>query len=266
MLVVPVMQVTQLSMVAIAHSLWSEQEAKLSSTWRELRAVRMVLESLIGRLKNHRVRWFTDNQNVVRIITTGSKKPALQKEALAIFSFALSNGVHIDPEWIPRDENQKADLLSRQTDQDDWSIHPDVFKDLDKTWGPHTIDRFATYYNTQLPRFNSRFWNPGTEAVDAFTCDWEGEVNWLCPPPHLIPRTIRHALQTHAQGTLIVPEWPLAPFWPMIFPDGHHEAPFITSMVVIPSSADIVYPGKLGSSLFKRVPNTNLLALRVDCR
>jgi len=32
-----------------------------------------------------------------------------------------------------------------------------------------TIDRFASYYNTQLPRFNSRFWNPSSEGVDAFT-------------------------------------------------------------------------------------------------
>ena len=159
----------------------------------------------MGKLHGHRVRWFTDNQNVVRIIISGSRKPSLQKEAFAIYSFALSNGVHIDPEWILRDENQKANFLSRQSDQDDWSIHPNVFKDLDEAWGPHTIDRFANYYNTQLPRFNSWFWNPGAEAVDTFTCDWEGEMSWLCPPPHLIPRTIQHAKRTHARGTLIVP-------------------------------------------------------------
>ena len=52
------------------------------------RAVRMVLESLVGKSRNHRVHWFTDNQNVVKIITTGSKISFLQKEALAIFSFA----------------------------------------------------------------------------------------------------------------------------------------------------------------------------------
>ena len=112
----------------IAHDLWSEEEVGLSSTWRELRAVRLALESLVGKLQGHRVRWFTDNQNVVTIITSGSRKPDLQKEAIAIYSFALSNGVHIEPEWIPRDENQKADLLSRQLDQDDWSIHPNIFE------------------------------------------------------------------------------------------------------------------------------------------
>ena len=50
----------------IAHGQWSEVEVTQSSTWRELRAVRMVLESLAHKLQNERVRWFSDNQNAVR--------------------------------------------------------------------------------------------------------------------------------------------------------------------------------------------------------
>ena len=42
----------------VAHGVWSEDQAAKSSTWRELKAVRMVLESLISRLKNERIRWF----------------------------------------------------------------------------------------------------------------------------------------------------------------------------------------------------------------
>ena len=52
----------------IAHGSWSECERTRSSTWRELRAIRMVLESLVPKLKNQRIRWFSDNQNVVRIL------------------------------------------------------------------------------------------------------------------------------------------------------------------------------------------------------
>ena len=57
---------------------WSEDEVHQSSTWRELRAVHLVLDTLGPKLKNHRVRWFTDNQNVARIVLIGSRKPALQ--------------------------------------------------------------------------------------------------------------------------------------------------------------------------------------------
>ena len=166
----------------IAHGPWTAEEAVRSSTWRELRAVRMVLESLTPKLKNERIRWFSDNQNVVRILQTGSRKPDLQKEALAIFSVALSGQIRIEPEWIPRTQNEQADALSRIIDYDDWGVDPLLFARLDSLWGPHSVDRFASYYNTQLPRFNSRYWNPGSEAVDAFTCDWSNECNWLCPP------------------------------------------------------------------------------------
>ena len=114
----------------VAHGLWSVAEANQSSTWQELRAVRMMLESLVGKLQNYRVRWFTDNQKMVWILMTGSRKPPLQKEALAIYSFAVSNAVHIKPDWVPRGENQVADFLSRLTDTDDWSIHQEVFKQL----------------------------------------------------------------------------------------------------------------------------------------
>ena len=40
---------------------------------------------------------------------------------------------------------------------------------LDSYWGKHTVDRFATDYNTKCTRFNSKYWCKGTEAIDAFT-------------------------------------------------------------------------------------------------
>ena len=227
----------------VAHGLFSKIEVAKSSTWRELHAVKMVLGSLAHLLQCQRVRWFSDNQNVVRIIEIGSKNPQLQKEALEIYSTAIRWQIRIEPEWIPRELNQRADLLSRMLDRDDWSIHPAVFQQLELLWGPHTIDRFANYLNTQLPRFNSRFWNPGSEAVDAFTCNWAGENNWLCPPPFLIPRVIRHTLKTGADGTLIVPRWPSAPFWPLIFPEGCTRAPFITEEKILDRSPHLVVPG-----------------------
>ena len=61
----------------IAHGRWFEEEAGRSSTWREIRAVRLVLESLIPMLKNERIQWFSDNQNVVRILQAGSRKVEL---------------------------------------------------------------------------------------------------------------------------------------------------------------------------------------------
>ena len=108
----------------IANGMWSKDEAKASSTWCELRAVRMVLESFQAKLMNERVRWFTDNQNVVRIVQYGSKKPDLQAEALSIFSICLKQHIRIEPEWIPRERNALADYISTLVDYDDWMLNP----------------------------------------------------------------------------------------------------------------------------------------------
>ena len=196
----------------VAYGQWTEQEAQQSSTWRELTAVLRVLMSVATKLKNCRVRWFTDNQNVARILLVGSKKPQLHAEAIKVLSLSVHYQIRLEPEWIPRHLNERADYLSRIVDHDDWQLNPVVFADLDVAWGPHSVDRFVSFHNCQVQRFNSRCWNPGTEAVDAFTVDWSGENNWCCPPIGLIPRVIRHAQACQAMCSIIVPLWPSAPF------------------------------------------------------
>ena len=81
------------------------------------------------------------------------------------------------------------------------------FSELNLKWGPHTIDRFASMYNAKLKKFNSRFWLPGTEAVNSLDQNWSGEVNWWVPPPRLILKCIRKIECEKANGTIIVPLW-----------------------------------------------------------
>ena len=189
-----------------------------------------------------------------------NRKPDLQKETLVIFRIAARNLIRTEPERIPRTENQQAHYLSRIQDTDDWMIQPTIFATIDLQWGPHMVDRFANDLNTQLPQFNSQFWCPGTEAVDTFTRDWGGEVNWMCPPSYLIPRTIRHAAQTFARGTLVVPAWPSAPFWPVLYPSGCQSASFIKETVTLLKSQPVVLPGRSGGSL----PSCDVLAIRFE--
>ena len=111
-----------------------------------------MLESFQSQLANERVRWFSDNQNVARIVMYGSSKADLQAEALAIFSISVRQHIRIVPEWIPRELNELGDCYSRIRDCDDWMLNPTVFSMIDTMWGPHTIDRFADGHNHQLPR------------------------------------------------------------------------------------------------------------------
>ena len=248
-----------------AYGQWSLSESQQSSTWRELTAVWRVLQSLEKKFANLCIRWFTDNQNVVRILQVGSRQPHLQNIALKIFALSINSHIHLQPEWVLRELNEQADYLSRIVDFDDWMLNPQVFEQLDALWGPYTVDRFASYDNTQLPRFNSRCWNPGSEAVDAFTVNWQGENNWWCPPIVLIPRVIRHAQICGAQGTLIVPHWPSAPFWPIICPSGDQFEEYVTHVMELPLVEGLFVPVRSGAVLFNnKVPNTKVLALCCD--
>ena len=118
----------------VANGVWLPEEAKQSSTWRELVAVKRVLQAVVDRLNNSHIRWFTDNQNVVRILTVGSGKGCLQDVALQIFALCMSRAIHIEPEWIPREQNKIADYISRIVDYGDWFVNPAVFAWVNELW------------------------------------------------------------------------------------------------------------------------------------
>ena len=129
-----------------------------------------MLISLIDKLSGFSVKWFTDNRNVALILNIGSKKPHLQHEILQIFNICYPRSIGIDIEWIPRTENEQSDYLSKMYDDNDWGISDTLFLLFGNKLGS-SYHRFANYLNTKLPRFNSRYWNPGSESIDAFICD-----------------------------------------------------------------------------------------------
>ena len=255
-----------------ATGVWPVSEQDMSSTGREMKAILYVLESFRNFLQQQTVIWFTDSSNTVRIVQHGSSKPHLQNIAVRIFNICFELHIELHVEWLPRTANQKADYLSRIVDPDDWSLSKQYFQLLDKLWGPHTIDRFASSYNNQVPRFNSRYWNPGTEAVNAFTEEWSLENNWLCPPTYLISRTINKLVRCKAKGTLIIPEWPSAVFWPLVAPGCGSYAAYIKDVHYFNPSSGIFTSGrgqqlvyKRTKSVFSGVPRFRVIALRMDC-
>ena len=130
---------------------------------------------------------------MVNITQVGSKNDDLQTLALDIYHVCACSGISLEVEWIPRAQNDRADYLSRIVDYDDWGITTEIFRYLDKNFGPHTIDRFANDENAKVARSNSRFWNPGSKAVDAFTQDWgNDENNLLVPPVYLVLKVVKH--------------------------------------------------------------------------
>ena len=212
---------------------FTPHESEKSSTFRELLAVKLVLQSYSHILANEEVQINTDNFNASRILLIGSSKPFLQQLAMDIFYHCMINNIKLTPEWIPRGQNRCADFYSKFKDTDSWSIDHKTFSFINSRFGPFTVDRFADDRNKQLPIFNSRYYCPGTAHVNSFTADWSHDNNWLSPPISLIGSTIKHLKACKGTGALLVPAWESSYFWPYICPCGTETAPYITGILVV---------------------------------
>jgi hypothetical protein len=232
-----------------SHS-WNEGEKLKSSTWRELRALFIAILSFAPVIKGKTVKVHTDNQGVASICTKGSMVLELQKIALEIFSQCKKDRISLEVVWIPRSENEAADLLSRMVDYDDWGVSCEFFKFMDGIWGPHTVDRFADHLNAKIPNFNSKYWCPNTSQVDAFAINWSSDNNWLVPPISAIPAVIRHMVACKAEGTLVVPIWPSACFWPLLFSSFSRFYYLVRHCIQFSDPAHIFVQGRNMNALF----------------
>ena len=61
----------------------------------------------------------------------GSKKQELHRLATDIFEFCIKNNIELVPGWIPRIDNQMADLMSKQLDLHDYKLNPNIFATAD---------------------------------------------------------------------------------------------------------------------------------------
>ena len=144
-------------------------------------------------------------------------------------------------------------------------VTKDFFVFMDNLWGAHTIDRFASCRNNKLNRFNSLFWNPTCEAVDCFSQSWQNENNWFVPPISLVCRCIRYVLFCKASGTLIVPKWKSADFWPMIFKHENETHYYVRDVLEFRSPENIYEQGQNKNSIFGSERfSSPVLAVRLD--
>ncbi len=214
-----------------------------------MKTIESSLEAWGPDLKGRTVNWYTDNLGGTSVVRKGSMKKDLNQIAVNIADTCKRMGIELELKWIRRDENKIADKLSRFLDLDDWGISPELVESIQKSWGPCTVDRFATDVNRKLNRFNSRFCCPGSEGVDAFAEDWRSELNLLVPPPVMIPEVLRFLVASNARGVLVAPAWRSARFWPILFPCGR-RAWFVQDSYEIPDGRRFLISGRQPNSIF----------------
>ena len=136
-----------------------------------------------------------------------------------------------------------------------------MFHLINNLFGPYTVDCFADHLNYKLPKFFSRFWCPGTSGIDAFFQNWEGENCLLVPPIPLISKTLLHMHKCRTSGSLIVPFWPSAPFWPLLV---SKFAKFIQNYLVFVGTSVLEHGNNKKSLLGSDSWNGHVVAFHID--
>jgi len=243
-----------------AAGFWSPDAAALSQNNRELRGALMALYSFRRELAGKVVQFRSDNSTVVSYLNKmGGRTPLLFDLAKEFWSWCLATRTTVFATHIPGVENDLADRLScRRRDRNDWMLDPAEFREIDATWGPHTVDLFATHHNAQLPRFASLMADPRATFVDAFSVDLLRERGYANPPFLLIGRLLAHVRRLRATLTMIVPAWPSQPWWPML-----GEMLVARPRLLLPRR-DLFLPGHLGNRVPLGAPKWPALAVRIS--
>ena len=150
-----------------------EDDLGESSTFRELRALEMAVETIGESLAGQAVRWVTDAQSAVTILKVGSMKPRCHAVAVRVWDLVHSFGITLSCVWMPRTSTEimVADDLSKNFDSSEYKLSRSDFGVLNQKFGNFCLDLFASPTTFLFKPFCSRFLCKDSVAVDAFTVD-----------------------------------------------------------------------------------------------
>ena len=117
---------------------FSEEESRMSSTFRELRAFEKGIRIKGEQFRGHQVRWGCYNWAASKIITLGSMKPECHEVAKAIVKLVMKFDIVLEPFWLSREsrEIKVCDTLSKDFDMSDYRLSGQDFSMLQDRFGP----------------------------------------------------------------------------------------------------------------------------------
>jgi hypothetical protein len=197
--------------------LWTPHEAEYHINLKELLVIWKVLQ--LQPLQGSAVKVYCDNMTTIAYVNKfgGTRSTPLMDLSRRIWDFCLRTNTRIHLSYVPSAFNP-ADSPSRQlTRQLEWRIAPTYFRKLERKWGPHQVDMFASNQNHLLPHYVSWKWDPQALATDAMSLHWQTLGNvYLCPPWNLLSAIVAKLQREPTSATLITPWWPSAIWFPTL--------------------------------------------------
>ena len=130
---------------------------------------------------------------------------------------------------MPSEANQAADAITRPPMHEILRLRPEAFQQLERCFGPFTVDLMASSENAQHGRdphtgerrrlpFYSRYNCEGSDGVDVFQQDvaltpGQGTpaFGYCFPPPVMVGHIVHHLADCHARAVVVLPD--LNEYW-----------------------------------------------------
>ena len=138
----------------------------------------------------------------------GTISSSLYLLARQVLMWAEEHSASLVARYIPGSRNVVADQLSHrgQVIVIEWSLHPQVTKDMFRLWGAPVVDLFASALNHKLLVYCSAHPDPKAWQEDSFMVPWSNLDSYAFPPFTLIRRVLDRLLASPgARMTLVAP-------------------------------------------------------------
>jgi hypothetical protein len=128
-----------------------------------------------------------------------------------VFELCTAENFDVVAQWMPREEMQAEDDLSKHLDSSDWGLRTEDIQRIQSAFGVQpVIDLFASETWHVTGKFVSMHLTPGCVAADALRADWRdlvpsGETAWIFPPMRLLKEVIQAVRRFWTNCVLIVP-------------------------------------------------------------
>ena len=203
-----------------AYGEWSTSEGAFHINALECKAVLFAFQCFFRSTYNCSILIRSDNATVVSYINKqgGSVSHDVCDLALELWEFCINRNIIIRASHLSGVSNTRADRLSRMNHCDhSYFLIQEYFDILqEKLSFSLKIDCFASRLNFKTEKFISRFCDPMSSWVDAFSTIWTDNV-YLFPPYPLINRVISKFISDKTgHGLLICPYWPSQSWFPSL--------------------------------------------------
>jgi len=203
-----------------AQGQWSAQDRTEHINVLELWAVHRALKQFLPYLAGKHILVRSDNTPTVFHINhqDGTRSAKLLHAACALLIWAAPRLTSLRAMYIPGEQNQVADPLSRhRPPPGEWRLHPEVVQSIWGLFGRAMVDLFASETSTHCPHWFSLRERTSPLGQDALAHTWpEGLLYALPPPiPHILPTLLRVLQQGHSL-LLVAPRWPARTWFPLL--------------------------------------------------